>query len=145
MKLQIIILMGLCVLFNSGAHIIIKYSTRLVDGFWARNINPLGGPHIPVLFLAGALSFAISIVFYLLVLKSAQLSIAFSVLTSMNYVIIILYSVLCFRDQLKLTQYFGLVLIFIGLFLLLYNFSEKKAPASDVQPKPEQESHGVSP
>jgi len=118
-----------------------KYSTR-VSGFWARNINPVGEPHIPVLFIAGALSFAISIIFYLLVLKAAQLSIAFSVLTSLNYIIIILYSVFCFKDQLKLIQYFGLILIFIGLFLLLYNYSGE-TPASETQPQAEQGPEGI--
>lgn len=139
MKLNVFILMGLCVLFNSGAHIIMKYSTR-ISGFWARNINPLGEPPIPLLFIAGALSFAVSIIFYLLVLKTAQLSIAFSVLTSLNYIIIILYSVFCFRDRLRPLQYFGLVLIFVGLFFLLYNYSGKRPGPENRPVVPEQAS-----
>jgi len=144
MKLRLIVLMGLCVLFNSGAHIIMKYSTR-VGGFWSRNINPVGEPRIPVLFVAGALSFAISIIFYLLVLKTAQLSIAFSVLTSLNYIIIILYSVFCFRDRLRPLQYFGLVLIFVGLFFLLYNYSGKGSGTESLPVSPEQAPEKASP
>ena len=133
MRFQVFLLMGLCVLFNSGAHIIMKYSTR-ISGFWARNINPLSNPHIPLLFIIGAVSFAVSIVFYLLVLRAAQLSIAFSVLTSLNYIIIIVYSVLFFRDRLTVMQYCGLILVFAGLFLLLYNYSGEPASVSGAGP-----------
>jgi len=130
MKLDLVLLMAGCVLFNSAAHVIMKYSTR-VTGLLGRNINPFGSPHVPLLFLGGAASFAVSIVFYLLVLKTARLSIAFSVLTSLNYVIIILYSVFFFNDRLSLLQYAGLVLIFLGLFFLLYDYSgaEERLPA----------------
>ena len=73
MKAQFFVLLALCVVFNAGAHIMMKYAAMIKEGFWARNINPLGTLQIPVLFCVAACSFAVSIVFYMLLLKTAQL------------------------------------------------------------------------
>ena len=126
MKASFLVLMALCVLFNSGAHILMKYNTRL-HGWMTRNLNPFGDtPQISFLFICGALFFAVSIIFYQAVLRRAHLSIAFSLLTALNYVIIILYSLLVFKDRLRMSQNIGLLLIFIGVFLVLWNWDGEK-------------------
>lgn len=122
MKLPVVLFMVFTVLFNSGAHIILKYNTR-VDNVLSKNINPFMNIHISVLFLFGALCFGISIFFYQLVLRTSELSVAFSILTGSAYTVIIIYSVLMFKEKLRGLQYIGIVLVFIGLFLLLWRYA----------------------
>ena len=118
MKITVFVLMAFSILFNSGAHILMKYNTR-VDGPWSRNLNPLVSPHVSVLFILGALCFAASIFFYQAVLRTTQLSVAFAVLTGFNFIIIFVYTLAVFRERLHPLQYAGLALTFIGLCLLL--------------------------
>ncbi len=125
MKFYMQLFLILCVLFNSGAHILMKYNTR-VDGTLSRNLNPLGQPSVSILFALGACCFAISIFFYQAVLRNTDLSIAFSLLTGLNFVILFLYSFLVFREKLTLIQGTGMGLIFIGCLLLLYNYNPEK-------------------
>ncbi|MFH1707824.1 MAG: SMR family transporter [Planctomycetota bacterium] len=133
MKIAVFAFMALSVLFNSGAHIILKYNARL-DGPWTRNLNPLVNPQVSVLFILGALCFATSIFFYQAVLRTAQLSVAFAVLTGFNYIIIMIFSLAFLREGLRPMQYVGLALTFIGLCLLLAWYEPEKKPAPPAVP-----------
>ena len=59
-----------------------------------------------------------SLVSWLLVINQFDLSMAFPVVQSLSYLLIVVSSVLLFRETVTLTNMAGLVLLCIGVFLV---------------------------
>ena len=69
-------------------------------------------------FFFGVLSFVVALVFYSLVLSRMQLSVAYPIMTSVGFMIVVGFSVLALREQLHWWQWIGILLILVGVVLL---------------------------
>jgi drug/metabolite transporter (DMT)-like permease len=67
--------------------------------------------------LAGIFLYAISFLMWLFILSKVKLSIAYPI-TSMNFVLVLLFSYFIYDEKLTLFQYGGVVFIIMGIFLL---------------------------
>ncbi len=109
------LLLLLALVLNAAANILIKYGMaregRTTDG--SVSLMQIVDPYV---FL-GMICFAANFVAYSLALKSLRLSIAYPVMVSGGYALILLASFLLFREKLTLTQYGGLTMIVVGLWM----------------------------
>lgn len=117
--IQIYWLLGLAVLFNALANIVIKWAMRGESSLFA------GGVGLTVKSLAtnyglwgGIALFGLAFVLYSIVLTRVNLSIAYPVMTSLGLVIISLVSILVFKEVITGVQAGGLLLIIIGVWLV---------------------------
>jgi multidrug transporter EmrE-like cation transporter len=119
---QPFLILGISILFTVSAQLflkkgvldlgIINFSAKeflnLIPRF-LQNIWLIGG-----LFLLG-----ISFLLWLFVISKIKLSIAYPILTSMNFILIALFSWLFLKEQLGAIQGLGIIIIIFGIFLLL--------------------------
>ncbi len=71
----------------------------------------------PFIFL-GLISYVASVAMYLVVLSKTHLSYAYPVLNSTAFVLIVLISWQIFREPFTTLKWLGIVLIFVGVFLI---------------------------
>lgn len=69
-------------------------------------------------FFSGILFFALALVLYAQVLAKMNLSVAYPIMTSVGFVIVVGFSVFALQEQLFWWQWVGIVLILTGVFLL---------------------------
>lgn len=67
--------------------------------------------------LSGLFFYAISFLLWLFVLSKVKLSQAYPI-TSINFVLVLIASYYLFGEKLSLIQYFGILLIIVGVFAL---------------------------
>ena len=112
------IFMLLTILFNSLAHIALKYNALNVSNYVKWNVPVVKRFNITPLFFLAIMCFASSVVFYNRVLEKMQLNIAFPVMNSVVYVIIAFASWYIFKESLSFRNIAGLLLILIGLYMV---------------------------
>jgi multidrug transporter EmrE-like cation transporter len=110
------IILGFAIIFNALANILIKIGmlksgqnltlTSLVSSFF----NPL-------IFL-GIACFALALIAYAVVLSRLNLSIAYPIMTSLGFLIVISVSALYLGEALTVAQIIGFILILIGVWLV---------------------------
>jgi small multidrug resistance pump len=108
--------------FNAIANILIKYSM-------SRTIPPLfkvqgtalasAAPFLTWPFLLGVLCFATNLACYSIALKSLKLSLAYPLMVSLGYLLIVLVSWFLFGERLSPLQYLGIGLILVGLWFVV--------------------------
>jgi len=69
-------------------------------------------------FFAGVSFFVLALVLYSLVLSRMQLSVAYPIMTSMGFVIVLSFSVWYLHEELLWWQWIGIVMIILGVVLL---------------------------
>ena len=74
-------------------------------------------------FLAGVMLFAVALVMYSLGISKMNLSIAYPIMTSMGFLIVVSFSVWQLQEQLMWWQWMGIVLILLGVILLSQGMS----------------------
>ncbi len=114
-------LLGLAVLFNALANIVVKWAMRgetspFAEGFGAAVKSVASNYWL----WAGIALFGLAFVLYSLVLTRINLSIAYPVMTSLGLVIITLVSILVFKEVITGIQAGGLLLIIIGVWLVSF-------------------------
>lgn len=107
---------------NALANILIKYSM-------SRNVSPLftvqGTSFAPAAnflswqFLLGIVCFGMNLACYSIALKSLKLSLAYPMMVSLGYLLIVVVSWFLFGERLSPLQYFGICLILIGLWFVV--------------------------
>ena len=119
MHLNIIIVFALAVFFNALANILIKSSSI---GAAAENVvQSVLNPY----FIAGLASFGLALVGYKFVLsKGLKLSLAYPVFTSSGFIIVLVASAILFKERLSLTQWLGIGMIVVGVWLTAMNMFE---------------------
>lgn len=75
--------------------------------------------------LVGILLYAISAVFWLVVLSRVALSVAYP-MVAIGYVVVVIYSRFVFKEEVKLIAWIGLVLIVIGVIITAQGLPSKK-------------------
>ena len=103
---------------NALANVLIKYSM-------SRGTRPLvgiGGPLAPFLswsYLLGILCFATNLACYSLALRKLKLSLAYPLMVSLGYLVILAFSWFWFGERLTFLQYVGIVLILAGVWFVV--------------------------
>lgn len=107
------------IVFNALANILIKLGMKSGG---VVNFANLGSTLLNLLtniyFLIGLLSFGLALVFYSFVLQKVNLSIAYPIMTSMGFVLVILVSVFYLKESLSVFQMLGILFIAAGVWLV---------------------------
>ena len=118
--MQIIIIFSIAILSTVASQLLFKMgmlSFKSVD-FSVWNIC-LIIKHVftsPFL-LSGLFLYAMSFLLWLFILAKVKLSVAYPI-TSLNFVLVLLLSYYFFGEKLTMAQYFGVVLIIFGVWIL---------------------------
>lgn len=116
MKTITLVVLLLAIVLNATANILIKASAQQTDeGGVAGLVNSvLLNPWL----IGGLASFGLALVAYRFVLKDMQLSIAYPIMTTCGFAIVLLASRIFFHEALNLTQWVGIGLLVVGLWLI---------------------------
>ena len=115
MKAQVALALG--VVLNATANILMKVSALRLKG--AEGATPgFVQSYLEPAFLAGLVSFALALVAYRRALESISLSIAYPIMTSVGYLIVLGASWLFLREVLTPKQLVGCGLIVTGVWLV---------------------------
>ncbi len=68
--------------------------------------------------LIGLVSFGLSFISYSIVLSKIKLSIAYPILTSGGFIIVVIFSVFFFKESITLVQFLGFLFIVLGVWLV---------------------------
>jgi len=111
------LILGLAIVLNASANIMMKVGmVRLgkQPTVMALAIKAATSPII----IAGIFCFVGALALYMTVLQKMNLSIAYPIMTSVGYMIVILISWLFLKEQLQLIQVIGFFLIIGGVWLV---------------------------
>ena len=119
---QSFLLLGIAIITTAAAHLLLKKGMLIVGelNFSLSNLSNLFLQLFQNIYLLlGLISFGTAFFFWLFVLSKVQLSIAYPIITSLNFCLVILGSWFFFKEELSLLQIMGVGLIVFGIFLLL--------------------------
>lgn len=103
---------------NSVANVLLKIWAP--DWFiWSKNIIELIQSN--KFFIWGAFLFGINLIFYMLALKSIPISVAYPIMIGMSLTIITTIGFFFLHESISYMHIIAYVLIFAGIFLLIYN------------------------
>ena len=107
---------------NALANVLIKFSM-------SRSVGPLfpvrGTALAPAAaflswsYLLGLVCFALNLVCYSLALRTLKISLAYPLMASLGYVVILAFGWFLFGEHLTPAQYVGVALVFVGLWLVV--------------------------
>ena len=119
---QIFLILGISILFTVGAQLFLKKGVLNLGtlDFSVNNFLNL----IPRIFqniwlMGGLFLLGISFLLWLFVISKIKLSVAYPISTSLNFILIALFSWLFLKEQLLPIQIFGIVIIIFGIFILV--------------------------
>lgn len=108
---------AVAIVLNALANILMKagaLNPKETTGITAVVLNMVLNP----LIIAGLVCFALALAAYNYVLIKTDLSVAYPLMTSIGYVIVILASWLFFKETLSFFQIIGIVLIVTGVWMV---------------------------
>jgi multidrug transporter EmrE-like cation transporter len=114
-----LIILTAAIACNAGANVLIKVGMKDQKGLFAGGalrafLNILTNPWAA----AGIASFGIAFVLYSAVLSRLDLSVAYPIMTGAGFVLVLLASILLFREPLNLFRLVGIGSIFFGVALI---------------------------
>ena len=116
--MRIYTILALAILFNASANVLIKVAMNRT-GTFALNVSELV---TKVLFnpvaLCGIGCFVIALALYAYVLTNMNLSIAYPIMTSLGYCIVISISWLFLKENITWVQLVGFAAIILGIWLV---------------------------
>jgi small multidrug resistance pump len=119
MSISEVIVLACAIVFNAGANILLKLGMKN-----AGNIGELGFVKMFTVAITniwvwlGLFSFGIAFILYSIVLSKMKLSIAYPIMTSCGYVIVVIAAMILFGEQLSLPKVGGIVLIAAGIWVI---------------------------
>ena len=120
MKSSVLIVFILAIILNATANILIKGSAikksdQVISEGFVRYIQDLFHP----LFISGIISFGLALIAYRFVLGNGlKLSVAYPIMTTSGFAIVILASRVFFKETLHPVQWVGIALLAAGLWLV---------------------------
>lgn len=108
----------IAIICNAVGNICLKQGAAQFDRGLSNLVND------PLIFLKngyvviGIIFFAAALVLYTLILAKMNLSIAYPMMVSIGFVIVLSYSVIFLHEQLLWWQWLGIVLVLLGVILL---------------------------
>lgn len=113
------LVLGIAILTNAFANIIIKIGMNRVGGMDISSLSEVINKFLlNHLIWLGVALFGIALVSYSYVLSHIQLSIAYPIMTSLGFVVVILVSLLYLSEKLSLIQMAGIAFIVLGVWLV---------------------------
>ncbi|MDM7913776.1 MAG: SMR family transporter [Candidatus Eisenbacteria bacterium] len=116
------VFLGAALLLNAFANVLIKYSmtrgVRPLVSLQGTTLAPLSGFLTPTYLLA-ILCFAANLACYSIALKSLKISLAYPLMVSLGYLVILAFGWTLFGERLGAVQYVGIGLILLGLWLVV--------------------------
>ncbi|KKU73364.1 MAG: Cation/cationic drug transporter [Parcubacteria group bacterium GW2011_GWA2_47_26] len=117
--MQTAIILIITILSNAFANIFIKFGTQRLPPLEVKNIlgnlgKIVGNPWI----LLGALLFMLNFPLYSLLLQRLKLAVAYPLITTAAFAVVLIISVFLFRESLSPPQYIGLILLIVAIWLL---------------------------
>lgn len=113
----------IAILCNAFANILIKAGMQyhaFIDGSALQHIM---GMIINVRIMSGIFLFGLALISYSWVLGRMNLSVAYPIMTSLGFLIVILFSWAFFQESLSLIQIIGTVLILLGVWMVAQGIS----------------------
>jgi len=110
------IVLGLAIIFNAMANILMKMGMLRVDSnsdIFSMASQSIAEPVIPL----GIISFILALICYLYVLSKLNLSIAYPMMTSLGFLIVILASWAFLKESITTIQVVGFVFIILGVWM----------------------------
>ncbi|MBD3160643.1 MAG: EamA family transporter [Candidatus Eisenbacteria bacterium] len=107
---------------NALANVLIKYAmVRHPRPFVPVQDTALAAlsPYLSYPFVLGILCFALNLGCYSLALRSLRISLAYPLMVSLGYIVILVFGWFLFGERLTAVQYAGIGLILIGLWLVV--------------------------
>jgi multidrug transporter EmrE-like cation transporter len=110
--------LGLALTLNALANVLIKYSM-------SRNVQPILPVHgmlAPFLswsYLLGLFCFAANLACYSMALKTLKISLAYPLMVSLGYLVILIFGWFLFGERLTPIQYAGIGIILVGVWLVV--------------------------
>lgn len=111
------LILFLAVAFNALANILMKVGMLRVGNMRDISLLPLKAAHNPVVIL-GVVSFIVALWCYLFVLSKLNLSIAYPIMTSLGFLLVILVSWIFLRETISGIQVIGFIFILLGVWLV---------------------------
>ncbi len=116
--MKTILILALAICFNALANILIKVGMLRAGGMRLELESLLRDFALNPVVVLGVLSFALALVCYGYVLSHLNLSVAYPIMTSLGYAIVVLASVAFLGERLSPVQVVGLMAIVIGVWLV---------------------------
>lgn len=117
--MQTAFILILTILSNALANVFIKFGTQKLPALSASNlVHNLGKILGNGWIMLGALLFVTNFPLYNLLLQRMKLSVAFPLITSSAFAVVVVISVFVFHEGLRAPQYAGLSLLIVALWLL---------------------------
>ncbi len=85
--------------------------------------------------LVGILLYAISAIFWLILLSREALSVAYP-MVAIGYVVVVIYSRFVFKEEVKLIAWIGLALIVLGVIITAQGLPSKKKADEGISTRP---------
>lgn len=124
MQIQVLVIFIIALVFNALANILIKASALKDLSEKPDGIQVIFNP----MFIGGLASFGLALLGYRFVLgKGLKLSLAYPVFTSAGFILVLIVSSIAFKERLTWSQWAGIVLILIGVWLCAANMFETKS------------------
>jgi small multidrug resistance pump len=116
---MLIILMVFVVALNVCGHVFLKIGMNQVGQVGSRPftefaLNAIANPYV----LAGLAGYVSSVTGYIVVLSKTQLSVAYPILMSSGYALIVLISFLYLKEPFNIFKWIGIFLIIAGVALV---------------------------
>ena len=113
------LILALAIITNAGANIVLKIGMNKAGNININSLTDIFEKFVSNVFVwLGVLLFAIALLSYSYVLTKLQLSIAYPIMTSVGFLIVILISLLYLGEKLSLLQIGGIGLITLGVWLV---------------------------
>lgn len=116
MKTVTLIVLLVAIVLNASANILVKASALRKDEAGIEGL--ISGVLLNPWLISGLASFGLAFVAYRFVLKDMQLSIAYPIMTTCGFAIVLLASRIFFQETLNLTQWAGIGFLVLGLWLI---------------------------
>jgi multidrug transporter EmrE-like cation transporter len=112
------VILIMAIVLNGFANIFIKAGIAGVGGKQESLILFLKFKHLSLPIISGIACFVLALAAYSYVLSKFNLSIAYPIMTSLSFVIVILASRLVFKESITPVQVAGFILILSGVWLV---------------------------
>lgn len=110
--------LGVALVLNAAANLLVKYSALRHPGATGAGAPVALQTYLTVPFAAGLICFGLNLLSYTQALKKLPLSLAYPIMVSLGYLIILVFSWFLFGEKLAPIRYAGAGLMLIGLWLL---------------------------
>ncbi len=119
MSIAEIIVLACAIVFNAGANILLKLGMKDAGSLGKLGILKMIEIALTNVWVwLGLASFGIAFVLYSIVLSRMKLSIAYPIMTSCGYIIVVVAAMLLFAEQPSLLRFGGIALIIAGIWVI---------------------------